>query len=72
MKKRILSLIGGLVAISAQAITPLWLRDVQVSPDGANIAFCYKGDIYTVPVQGGTARQLTTQASYECWCCLLL
>ncbi len=66
MKKRILSLIGGLVAISAQAITPLWLRDVQVSPDGANIAFCYKGDIYTVPVQGGTARQLTTQASYEC------
>ena len=66
MKKRILSLIGGLVAISAQAITPLWLRDVQVSPDGTAIAFCYKGDIYTVSTQGGTAKQLTTQASYEC------
>ena len=66
MKKRILSLIGGLVAVSAQAITPLWLRDTQVSPDGTAIAFCYKGDIYTVSAQGGTARQLTTQASYEC------
>ena len=66
MKKRILSLIGGLVAISAQAIIPLWLRDVQVSPDGTAIAFCYKGDIYTVSTQGGTAKQLTTQASYEC------
>ena len=26
---------------------------------------CYKGDIYKVPAQGGTAVQLTTQASYE-------
>jgi len=66
MKKQILSLIGGLVAVSAQAITPLWLRDVQISPDGAAVAFCYKGDIYTVSTQGGTAKQLTTQTSYEC------
>ena len=66
MKKQILSLIGGLVAVSAQAITPLWLRDVQISPDGSAVAFCYKGDIYTVSTQGGTAKQLTTQTSYEC------
>lgn len=46
--------------------TPLWLRDVQISPDGTEIAFCYKGDIYKVPANGGTATQLTTQASYEC------
>ena len=39
--------------------------DVQISPDGTEIAFCYKGDIYKVPSNGGTATQLTTQASYE-------
>lgn len=52
-------------ALSGYAITPLWMRDARISPDGAEIAFCYKGDIYKVPAQGGTATQLTTQASYE-------
>lgn len=52
-------------ALSGYAITPLWMRDARISPDGTEIAFCYKGDIYKVPVQGGTATQLTTQASYE-------
>lgn len=47
------------------AVTPLWLRDVQISPDGSQIAFCYKGDIYKVPTGGGKAVQLTTQRSYE-------
>lgn len=48
------------------AVTPLWLRDVVVSPDGSQVLFCYKGDIYKVSVEGGTAVQLTTQNSYEC------
>ena len=34
-----------LQAYASQAITPLWLRDVQVSPDGSQVLFCYKGDI---------------------------
>ena len=68
-------LAAALIAISAgstlqanasQAFTPLWLRDVQVSPDGSQVLFCYKGDIYKVPSKGGTAVQLTTQVSYEC------
>ena len=46
-------------------MTPLWLRDVKISPDGANIAFTYKGDIYSVASTGGTATRLTTQPSYE-------
>ena len=66
MKKRFFSLFVGLAAMSAQAVTPLWLRDVQISPDGTTIAFCYKGDIYTVKAQGGTARQLTTDPSFDC------
>lgn len=53
-------------ADASQAVTPLWLRDVQVSPDGSQVLFCYKGDIYKVSVNGGTAVRLTTQDSYEC------
>lgn len=44
---------------------PLWLRDAKISPDGKNIAFTYKGDIYTVPTQGGKALRLTSRESYE-------
>jgi Tol biopolymer transport system component/C-terminal processing protease CtpA/Prc len=42
-----------------QAANPLWLRYPALSPDGSQVAFAYKGDIYIVPVTGGTARQLT-------------
>lgn len=52
-------------AFSSGAVTPMWLRDVRISPDGKNIAFCYKGDIWSVPSGGGTATRLTTQDSYE-------
>ncbi len=65
MKKLITSLALVLSALSSYAITPLWMRDARISPDGTEIVFCYKGDIYKVPAQGGTAVQLTTQASYE-------
>ena len=41
------------------------MRDVRISPDGKQILFCYKGDIYKVASGGGEAVQLTTQDSYE-------
>lgn len=44
---------------------PLWLRDVAISPDGKTVAFTYQGDIFTVPVSGGLARQLTSNAAYD-------
>lgn len=56
----------GFAGISVVAETPLWMRDVKISPDGTQIAFCYKGDIYKVPANGGNAIRLTTQTSYEC------
>ncbi|MEY8705892.1 S41 family peptidase [Bacteroides faecichinchillae] len=65
MKKFITCLTLALTALSGYAVTPLWMRDARISPDGTEIVFCYKGDIYKVPSQGGTATQLTTQASYE-------
>lgn len=49
----------------AMAVTPLWMRDVRISPDGKEIVFCYKGDIYKMSAKGGEAVQLTTQDSYE-------
>ena len=63
MRKLITSLALVLSALSSYAITPLWMRDARISPDGSEIVFCYKGDIYKVPAQGGTAVQLTTQTS---------
>ena len=67
MKLSRLLAIGVCVAApaSAMALTPLWMRDVKISPDGRTIAFQYKGDIWTVPVEGGNAERLTTMDSYE-------
>lgn len=51
-------LIGAAMLVSAgmaQAVTPLWMRDVRISPDGSQIAFTYKGDIYKVDAKGGMA-----------------
>lgn len=44
---------------------PGWLRWCSISPDGKQIAFTYCGDIYTVPVSGGEARQLTANMAYD-------
>lgn len=53
-------------ALSAGATTPLWMRDVKISPDGSKIAFSYLGDIWTVNSQGGEAKRLTnTDNFYE-------
>lgn len=51
--------------LGAGAETPLWLRDVKISPDGSQIAFTYKGDIYKVATVGGRAERLTSQPSHE-------
>ena len=65
MKKLLACIALGCIATAnSYAGTPLWMRDVQISPDGKEIVFCYKGDIYKVPAKGGTATQLTTQSSY--------
>ena len=65
MKKLLASLALGSMTLGAAAITPLWLRDARISPDGTEIAFCYKGDIYKVAATGGKVTRLTTQPSYE-------
>ncbi|MCM1309726.1 MAG: S41 family peptidase [Bacteroides sp.] len=56
--------IAATVAASA-ADAPLWLRNAAISPDGTTIAFTYKGDIYSVPVGGGRATQLTSDPAFD-------
>jgi len=44
---------------------PLWLRSSAISPDGSQVAFSYKGDIYLVASEGGVASPLTLDDSHE-------
>lgn len=64
-KTAVISIICAAGAMAAQAITPLWLRDIKISPNGKEIAFTYQGDIYKVPTEGGTAIRLTTSPAYD-------
>ena len=66
MKKLIFSVALFSAALSASAEDhPLWMRYPAISPDGTTIAFAYKGDLYSVSVNGGEARQLTTHAAFD-------
>jgi Tol biopolymer transport system component/C-terminal processing protease CtpA/Prc len=42
-----------------------WFLHSAISPNGKQIAFSYKGDIYLVPSKGGTARPLTIHSAWE-------
>lgn len=65
--KKILITIATLCLVGASFAqdSPLWMRHCAISPDGTIIAFTYKGDIYTVPVNGGRAVQITTNPAYD-------
>ena len=64
MKK--LTLIFAMIATAlvAQA-SPLWMRYPAISPDGKQIAFCYKGSIYVAEAAGGEATRITPTAHYD-------
>ena len=68
IKRNLAAIAAVLLAIGATAQTnPLWMRFSAISPDGQTIAFSYKGDLFTVPAQGGTAHQLTSNAAYDAY-----
>ena len=67
MKKLLITAISTLF-IANMAVaqeTPMWLRKNSISPDGTQIAFEYKGDIFIVGTNGGKASQLTSNSAYE-------
>ena len=45
--------------------SPKWLRYPSISPDGSQIVFTYKGDLYTIPTSGGKANQLTFHEAHD-------
>ncbi|WP_245579260.1 S41 family peptidase [Algoriphagus mannitolivorans] len=44
---------------------PNWLRYPAISPDGSQIVFTYKGDLYLVASSGGKATQLTFHEAHD-------
>lgn len=45
--------------------TANWLRHAAISPDGNQVVFTYKGDLYTVASTGGRAQQLTYHKAHD-------
>ena len=50
MKKQILGVAALVLSFNVYASDDnAWMRYAAISPDGSQIAFSFKGDIYTVP-----------------------
>ena len=65
MKKKTLAVAALMLSLHAYAADDAaWMRYCTISPDGTQIAFSYKGDIYTVPTNGGGASQITTHPAH--------
>ncbi|MDR0296247.1 MAG: peptidase S41 [Prevotellaceae bacterium] len=65
MKTLKLTVISLFLSIGVLQANPLWMRYPSISPDGKQIAFSYKGDIYTVVVAGGEAKQITMHEAHD-------
>ncbi|MEO7120216.1 MAG: S41 family peptidase [Ginsengibacter sp.] len=66
MNKLKIFLVFTVAALQAAAQkTPLWLRYPVISPDGKNIVFSFKGDLYKVSSAGGTAYPLTLHEAHD-------
>lgn len=61
----LISLLLAAGSATGLADAPKWLRDAAISPDGKTVAFTYKGDIFTVPITGGEATQITSNQAYD-------
>lgn len=64
MKKLLYSLVFFSFIAQAQD-SPKWMRYPSISPDGSEIVFTYKGDLYKVASSGGDAEQLTYHKAHD-------
>lgn len=55
----------GAAAPAAVAGPALWLRYPAISPDGTTVVFSARGDLFSVPVDGGTATPLTVSEAHD-------
>jgi tricorn protease len=58
-------LLLALLPASLQAEPVRFAQTPALSPDGATLAFGWRGDIWTVPVKGGSARRLTQHPAMD-------
>ena len=66
MKKKLLAVAAFALSLNSYAADDsAWMRYPALSPDGSLIAFSFKGDIFTVPANGGRALQITTHPSHD-------
>ena len=65
IKKQVILGIFLSTALLVSALSPLWMRYPAISPDGSQIAFSYKGDLYKVNADGGKAVRLTTHDAFD-------
>ncbi|MCC5936375.1 MAG: PD40 domain-containing protein, partial [Lunatimonas sp.] len=54
-----------MVKLALAENAPNWLRYPAISPDGSQIVFTYKGDLYKVASNGGRATQLTFHEAHD-------
>ncbi|MCL2412852.1 MAG: S41 family peptidase [Bacteroidales bacterium] len=65
MKKTLVFLLLSLSYLGFTQTNVSWIRYPSISPDGTQIAFMYKGDIFKVGIDGGRAVQLTSHPAYN-------
>ncbi len=54
-----------IASLASAQNNPLWLRTPALSPDGNDIVFSYKGDLFKVAANGGAATPLTLHEAYD-------
>jgi Tol biopolymer transport system component len=52
-------------AFASAQMEARWMQQPAISPDGKWIAFEYKGNLFKVPAEGGSAVALTINSSYN-------
>lgn len=66
MKKQLFGVAALVLSFNVYAADDAaWMRYPAISPDGSQIAFSFKGDIFTVPATGGKAQQITTNPAHD-------
>lgn len=67
MKIRIVFTLLGflLMSVVLAQVVPQWMRYPAISPDGSQIVFTYKGDLYLVSSMGGEAKQITFHEAHD-------
>lgn len=56
--------LGPTVPLSFDATEGTWIN-LDISPDGTEVAFDLLGDLYVMPLAGGAARRLTSGAAFD-------